>query len=129
MIYMVLLMAGFNFMVTSDSPLDWVFPVANAPQSHGSQDLYPTLLVNQYHFHPNAVTVTQVVANLGAMAGGSIVGYLSEIFGRRLCIIVMCILGGALVYPYSFVSSHAVMATAFSNSSVSKVHLVLYQFT
>lgn len=42
LIYLVLLMAGFNFM------------------SHGSQDLYPTMLSNQYRFSPDAVTVTQV---------------------------------------------------------------------
>jgi len=49
LIYLVLLMAGFNFM------------------SHGSQDLYPTMLSNQYNFSANDVTVTQIVANLGAM--------------------------------------------------------------
>ena len=49
--YSVLLMTGFNFM------------------SHGSQDLYPTMLTNQYNKSANAVTVIQVVANLGAMAG------------------------------------------------------------
>jgi len=48
-------------------------------QSHGSQDLYPTMLSNQYNFTPNAVTVTQVVANLGAMAGGTTIGY-SKLF-------------------------------------------------
>ncbi|KAH7084488.1 carboxylic acid transporter protein-like protein [Paraphoma chrysanthemicola] len=95
LIYMVLLMAGFNFM------------------SHGSQDLYPTMLTNQYNFSPNAVTVTQVVANLGAMTGGTLVGYSSSIFGRRLSIIVMCILGGALLYPYTFVSNKGVIAAAF----------------
>lgn len=95
LIYMVLLMAGFNFM------------------SHGSQDLYPTMLSNQYNFSPNRVTVTQVVANLGAMTGGTVVGYSSSIFGRRISIIVMCIVGGALLYPYTFVSSNAVMAAAF----------------
>ncbi|KAJ4988471.1 sugar transporter family protein [Stagonosporopsis vannaccii] len=95
LIYMVLLMAGFNFM------------------SHGSQDLYPTMLSNQYNFSPNRVTVTQVVANLGAMTGGTLVGYSSSIFGRRLSIIVMCVLGGALLYPYTFVSSNAVIAAAF----------------
>jgi len=47
LVYLVLLMAGFNFM------------------SHGSQDLYPTLLKNQFGFDANAVTITQVVANLG----------------------------------------------------------------
>ncbi|KAH8725607.1 carboxylic acid transporter protein-like protein [Phaeosphaeriaceae sp. PMI808] len=95
LIYMVLLMAGFNFM------------------SHGSQDLYPTMLSNQYNFSPNSVTVTQVVANLGAMTGGTLIGYSSSIFGRRFCIIAMCILGGAVLYPYTFVSNKGVIAAAF----------------
>lgn len=95
LIYLVLLMAGFNFM------------------SHGSQDLYPTMLKNQYNFNANQVTVTQVVANLGAMTGGTVVGYSSQIFGRRFSIIVISILGGALLYPYSFVGNDRVIAAAF----------------
>ncbi|KAF2435520.1 carboxylic acid transporter protein-like protein [Tothia fuscella] len=93
--YMVLLMAGFNFM------------------SHGSQDLYPTMLTNQYNFGPNAVTVTQVVANLGAMTGGTVIGYCSQIFGRRFSIIFISIIGGALLYPYTFVKTESIMAAAF----------------
>ncbi|KAJ5345249.1 hypothetical protein N7452_003253 [Penicillium brevicompactum] len=69
LIYLVLLMAGFNFM------------------SHGSQDLYPTMLENQFNFSKNAVTVTQVVANLGALSGGTLCGWASQIFGRRFSII------------------------------------------
>jgi hypothetical protein len=65
LIYLVMLMAGFNFM------------------SHGSQDLYPTMLKNQFNFSANAVTVTQVVANLGAMTGGTVVGYLSQVSGGK----------------------------------------------
>ncbi|KAF2004629.1 carboxylic acid transporter protein-like protein [Amniculicola lignicola CBS 123094] len=95
LIYMVLLMAGFNFM------------------SHGSQDLYPTMLSNQYNFSPNAVTVTQVVANLGAMTGGTVIGYCSSIFGRRFSIIVISIIGGAILYPYTFVSDTRIIAPAF----------------
>lgn len=95
LIYMVLLMAGFNFM------------------SHGSQDLYPTMLSNQYNFSADAVTVTQVVANLGAMTGGTIVGYCSSIFGRRFSIIFISIIGGALLYPYTFVDSTKIIAPAF----------------
>ncbi|KAF2789901.1 sugar transporter family protein, partial [Melanomma pulvis-pyrius CBS 109.77] len=95
LIYMVLLMAGFNFM------------------SHGSQDLYPTMLSNQYNFSPNEVTVTQVVANLGAMSGGTVIGYCSSIFGRRFSIIFISIIGGALLYPYTFVSSTSIIAPAF----------------
>lgn len=95
LVYMVLLMAGFNFM------------------SHGSQDLYPTMLENQYNFSANAVTVTQVVANLGAITGGTTIGYLSQTLGRRFSIIFVSIVGGALLYPYSFVGNERVMAAAF----------------
>lgn len=93
--YLVLLMAGFNFM------------------SHGSQDLYPTMLKGQYGFSADDVTVTQVVANLGAMLGGTVVGFYSQIFGRRFSIIVCSIIGGALLYPYTFVSNHGIIAAAF----------------
>ncbi|KAL8810563.1 MAG: hypothetical protein Q9200_002485 [Gallowayella weberi] len=93
--YLVLLMAGFNFM------------------SHGSQDLYPQMLQNQFNFSHNAVTVTQVVANLGAMTGGTIIGYSSQIFGRRFSIIVMCLVGGILLYPYGFTNNKRVIAAAF----------------
>ncbi|KAL9129434.1 MAG: hypothetical protein Q9217_002108 [Psora testacea] len=95
LIYLVLLMAGFNFM------------------SHGSQDIYPFMIQNQYNFSHDAVTVTQVVANLGAMIGGTIVGFCSQIFGRRFSILVISVIGGALLYPYTFVSSHKIMAAAF----------------
>ncbi|KAL2014500.1 hypothetical protein VTN00DRAFT_2025 [Thermoascus crustaceus] len=95
LVYMVLLMTGFNFM------------------SHGSQDLYPTLLKNQFNFSADAITVTQVIANLGAMAGGTLCGWASQIFGRRFSIIVISIVGGALLYPYTYVTSHKVMAAAF----------------
>jgi len=71
------------------------------------------MLTNQYNFSADAVTVTQVVANLGAMTGGTVIGYCSQIFGRRLSIIVICIVGGALLYPYTYTSSHAVIAAAF----------------
>lgn len=47
------------------------------------------------------------------MLGGTTVGYCSQIFGRRLSIIVMCVIGGALLYPYTFTSSTAVIAAAF----------------
>ncbi|KOS23003.1 Carboxylic acid transporter protein -like protein [Escovopsis weberi] len=93
--YMVLLMAGFNFM------------------SHGSQDLYPTMLENQLEFSATKITVTQVVANLGAITGGIVVGFLSQSVGRRFAIIVCCIIGGALLYPYGFVSDSSIMAAAF----------------
>ncbi|KAK0654563.1 major facilitator superfamily domain-containing protein [Cercophora samala] len=81
--YMVLLMAGFNFM------------------SHGSQDLYPVLLDTQFLFSRDQGTIIQVIANVGAMLGGTTVGFMSQFAGRRLSILVMCVLGGALLYPYT----------------------------
>jgi hypothetical protein len=66
------------------------------------------MLTNQYNFDANQVTVTQVVANLGAMFGGTAVGYCSQIFGRRFSICVMCVIGGALLYPYTFTSGSVV---------------------
>ncbi len=71
------------------------------------------MLTNQFQFSPDAVTVTQVVANLGAMTGGTMIGYGSQIFGRRFSIIFISIIGGALLYPYTFTSSKAVIAAAF----------------
>lgn len=82
-------------------------------KSHGSQDIYPTLLENQYRFSQNAVTVIQVVANLGALAGGVTVGYISQVFGRRFTLISACMAGGALLYPYTFIPNHFIMIAAF----------------
>ncbi|TID28061.1 hypothetical protein CANINC_002742 [Pichia inconspicua] len=95
LIYMVLLMAGFNFM------------------SHGSQDLYPTLLHVRYEFSDDAATVTNCVANLGAIVGGIFIGHISNFAGRRLCIIVCCICGGALIYPWAFIDNANINAGAF----------------
>jgi SHS family lactate transporter-like MFS transporter len=82
-------------------------------QSHGSQDLYPTLLGTQNNFNANEVTLVQVTANLGAITGGTVIGYCSQIFGRRFSIIVMCILGGALLYPYGYLRNNGIYAAAF----------------
>lgn len=112
LIYMVCLMAGFSkcrdhrkYRLYADNDVDFM--------SHGSQDLYPTMLENQYGFDKNQVTITQIVANVGAICGGTIVGYLSQCLGRRFSIIYISIVGGALLYPYTFTSTTAVAAPAF----------------
>lgn len=71
------------------------------------------MLKSQFGFSADAVTVTQVVANLGALTGGTICGWASQIFGRRFSIIVISIVGGALLYPYSFVHGPDLNAAAF----------------
>lgn len=93
--YLVLLMAGMNFM------------------SHGSQDLYPTMLTKQLGFSSDRSTVTNSVANLGAMAGGMVIGHFSGFIGRRAAIMVCCICGGAMIYPWAFVTGNGINAGVF----------------
>jgi SHS family lactate transporter-like MFS transporter len=95
MCYMVIFMAGMNFM------------------SHGSQDLYPTMLTKQLGFSSDRSTVTNSVANLGALAGGMFFGHFSGFIGRRLAIIICCILGGAMIYPWAFVRNSGINAGVF----------------
>jgi SHS family lactate transporter-like MFS transporter len=78
-VYAILLMAAFNFM------------------SHGSQDLYPTFLIKQHQFDPGMVRNVTVVMNLGAILGGTLLGALSQRFGRRVSIAACCVLGAATV--------------------------------
>ena len=95
LLYTVFLMSGFNFM------------------SHGSQDLYPTLLSKQYEFSSDRSTVTNAVANLGAITGGLILGHMSTFIGRRVAIVVGCVLGGAMIYPWAFIKGSGINAGAF----------------
>ncbi|KAF9646665.1 MFS general substrate transporter [Thelephora ganbajun] len=78
-IYAVLLMSGFNFL------------------SHGSQDLYPTYLVDSKGFTKFNATVATIIGNCGAIAGSIIAGWLSQYIGRRLTIIVFVLLIGAFI--------------------------------
>jgi SHS family lactate transporter-like MFS transporter len=68
--YLLLLMTAFN-----------VF-------SHGSQDLYPTFLKRQLHFHTSQVAMLTIALNVGAIVGGVVFGAWSERVGRRRAIIV-----------------------------------------
>ncbi|RUP42683.1 major facilitator superfamily domain-containing protein [Jimgerdemannia flammicorona] len=83
-IYAIILMAFFNFM------------------SHGSQDLYPAFLQKQMHYSSADVTITAVIYNIGAILGGTIVGYYSEHWGRRRAIVVCAILGGCFIALWAF---------------------------
>lgn len=72
-IFAVLLMTFFNF---------W---------SHGSQDLYPTYIEDGKGLSKHAATVATIIGNCGAIAGGSLAGWLSQYLGRRITIIVFCV--------------------------------------
>ncbi|KAI1426300.1 carboxylic acid transporter [Xylaria sp. FL1777] len=94
-IYMVVVMTGFNSC------------------SHGSQDLYPTFLKNQVELDPTKVTVISVVGQIGALTGGTIFGYGSTFFGRRLSMMTCCVLGAAVLPAYILPRSLSLIASAF----------------
>lgn len=71
------------------------------------------MLQYKYDFQPNDITMVLVVANLGAILGGVTMGYFSQIFGRRFSIVALCFVGGALLYPYTFVSGPGIYVAAF----------------
>src|SRR5437899_2027865 len=79
-IYLVLLMMMMNFV------------------SHGTQDLYPTLLKRAWHFAPQKVAVVTAFTMVGAIIGGILFGYMSDRIGRRKSMIAALILA-MLVIP------------------------------
>jgi SHS family lactate transporter-like MFS transporter len=75
LVYLVLLMTAFNWM------------------SHGTQDVYPTFLKDGLHFAPNTALYIAMLYNVGALAGGTLMGAASERFGRRAVIVFCAVLG------------------------------------
>jgi len=95
LIYMVILMAGFNSC------------------SHGSQDFYPTFLKDQVGMSATNTTIITVIGQIGALLGGTTIGYLSSVLGRRLTMMIACIIGGALVPAYILPRGLTLIAPVF----------------
>ena len=79
-LYLVLLMMMMNFV------------------SHGTQDMYPTLLKRQWQFSPQKVAAVTALSMVGAIAGGILFGLLSDRFGRRRSMIT-ALIGAVAVIP------------------------------
>jgi len=86
LIYAALLMTAFNYM------------------SHGTQDLYPTFLERQRGFGVSEKSMITIVYAFGAIVGGAVVGFLSQRWGRRRCIIVAAVCGIFLIPAWIFAS-------------------------
>ncbi|MBD5634565.1 MAG: MFS transporter [Candidatus Eremiobacteraeota bacterium] len=91
-VYAIVLMAAFNFM------------------SHGSQDLYPTFLRVQHGFNPGTTTALSIVANVGAICGGTFFGGFSQRIGRRRAIVTSALIGILAIPLWAFAPSTALLA-------------------
>jgi len=83
-IYAVLLMTAFNFF------------------SHGTQDLYPTFLEKQRGFDVGQKSMMTIVYALGAICGGTVIGFMSQRWGRRRSIILAAACGMLLIPVWIF---------------------------
>src|SRR6267154_3118352 len=84
LIYAALLMTAFNYM------------------SHGTQDLYSTFLEKQRGFGVSATSTITIVYAIGMICGGTVIGFLSQRWGRRRCIILSAICGMLLIPAWIF---------------------------
>jgi MFS transporter, SHS family, lactate transporter len=83
-IYLVLLMMMMNFV------------------SHGTQDMYPTLLKRQWNFSPQKVAAVTALSMMGAIAGGVFFGLMSDRFGRRRAMIAALLCALAVIPLWAF---------------------------
>jgi len=76
-----------------------IFMMTMNMSSHGTQDMYPTLLKRQWFFSTHKVAAITAVAMLGALLGGTFFGAISDRLGRRRSII-LAFVGALLVIPF-----------------------------
>lgn len=93
-IYAIVLMTCFNFF------------------SHGTQDLYPTMLSAQRGFSPGTISSIAVIYNIGAILGGLLFGSLSSRLGRRRAIALAAALSLIVLPFWSYSSTPVALAIA-----------------
>ena len=78
--------------------------------SHGTQDLYPDFLKSAKAINPAWVAYIAIIYNIGAVLGAIVFGHLSEGLGRRRSIVAGLVLSLAMILPWAFGTSLAVLA-------------------
>jgi MFS transporter, SHS family, lactate transporter len=75
-----------------------IFMMTMNMSSHGTQDMYPTLLKRQWSFSAHKVAGITAISMLGAIIGGTMFGLISDRLGRRRSI-MLAFAGALLVIP------------------------------
>ena len=91
LVYVILLMTAFNAM------------------SHGTQDMYQTFLGEQRHYGVTQKAATGIIYAVGAICGGTVVGHLSQKWGRRRSIILAAIFGIVFIPLWAFPPGFALL--------------------
>jgi SHS family lactate transporter-like MFS transporter len=86
-LYLVFLMTAMNFA------------------AHGTQDMYPTFLERQWHFKAAGKAGVTAVSMIGALLGGTLVGYLSDRIGRRRAIVTSLLLAVFVIPLWAYAPS------------------------
>jgi SHS family lactate transporter-like MFS transporter len=80
--------------------------------SHGTQDLFPTMLQQQRGFTPRTTAIVTIVSMCGAIAGGIFFGLLSDKYGRKRAMVTAALAGFVLVPAWGFATGFALIAAA-----------------
>jgi SHS family lactate transporter-like MFS transporter len=91
-VYLILLMTAFNWM------------------SHGTQDIYPTFLTEGKGFSSSDAILVAVIYNIGAILGGTLLGGLSERYGRRRTIVTAALFGLPIVPLFAYAPTLGTLA-------------------
>jgi SHS family lactate transporter-like MFS transporter len=73
--------------------------------SHGTQDMFPTFLQRQWGMGPTQRAVITAISMVGAILGGTLVGFLSDRFGRRKSMITALVCAIACVPLWAYAPS------------------------
>lgn len=78
--------------------------------SHGTQDLYPDFLKSVHGFSGAVIANIAILYNVGAILGALVIGYISERFGRRYCIMLALTISLLSIPAWAFGSSLLALA-------------------